>query len=597
MRFDESFVDQVRSSISIVDLVGGYVRLDKKGKDHAALCPFHSEKTPSFLVSESKQIFKCFGCGAGGDIFKFIMLMENMTFPESIRHLAESHGIQIPHGSKESDAQSEKRGILLEIMALASDFFCRCLSEKKEALAYLEGRQISAQTVEQFSIGYAPPGQRLFEELKKKGYQVDQLLACGLVREGDSGQVYDRFRSRIVLPIRDLSGKTIAFGGRILGDGLPKYLNSPETPLYSKSNHLYPLNVTRDEIRRRDFAILVEGYFDCIVPFQFGIPNIVASLGTSLTSNQVKLLGRYTRNVITNYDPDSAGTAAAIRSIDLFLEEGFHVNVLQLPSGEDPDTFIRRVGKETYQEKLKTSQSYLDFALAQFLSEQKAPSSPKGKQEVVSRILPYLAKIPNKIEQAEHVTRIASRLQVDENLILAEMRKVPRRMERLAPLNYSLQTDRVTPAEKILLVALLEEQWSKQTLDQLEPQLFEGLRIEPILEKIFQLDKEGSAITTVRLRELVSDDSDRDLLEGLALQSGELPLSEEAIQNSVGALQMKQYERLSLQIQEEIKKEEAENSESSAIDQLLVKKEQIRKKMREVEAKPSEQLFPMDGSS
>jgi DNA primase len=581
MRFDDSFVDQVRSSISIVDLVGGYVRLDKKGKDYAALCPFHSEKTPSFLVSASKQIFKCFGCGAGGDIFKFIMLMESMTFPESIEHLAESHGIQIPHSTKESSAHREERQLLLEIMELAVNFFCTCLAQKKEALSYLESRQISAETVKQFSIGYAPPGQRLFEELKKRGYQVEHILACGLVREGDSGQVYDRFRNRIMLPIRDLSGKTIAFGGRILGDGLPKYLNSPETSLYSKSHHLYPLNVTRDEIRRRDFAILVEGYFDCIVPFQFGITNVVASLGTSLTENQVKLLGRYTRNVITNYDPDSAGTAAAIRSIDLFLEEGFHVNILQLPSGEDPDTFIRSEGTETYQEKLKTSQSYLEFALSQFLKQQKAPSSPKGKQEVASRILPYLAKIPNNIEQAEHVTRVASRLQVDENLILAEIRKFPRRTERLSPLSYSLPEDQVTPAERILLTALLEDQWSKLTLDRLEPQLFEGLRTEPIFEKIFQLQKKNSPISTVRLRELVSDDSDRDLLEGLALRSGELHLSDEAIQNSVQALQKKQYQRLSLQIQEEIEKEETQDSASSAMDQLLVKKEQIRRKMKE----------------
>jgi DNA primase len=580
MKFDDAFLDQVRSSVGIVDLVGGYVRLDKKGKDYAALCPFHSEKTPSFLVSESKQIFKCFGCGAGGDIFKFTMLMESMTFPESIRHLAESHGIQIPHATKESDARSEKRQLLFEIMAQATDLFCHWLTQNKAALSYLEGRQINSETIQQFSIGYAPPGQRLFSELKSKGYQVEQLLACGLVKEGDSGQIYDRFRNRIVLPIRDLSGKTIAFGGRILGDGLPKYLNSPETPLYTKSNHLYPLNVTRDEIRRRDFAILVEGYFDCVVPYQHGIPNIVASLGTSLTQNQVKLLGRYTRNVITSYDPDSAGTAATLRSIDLFLEEGFHVNVLRLPSGEDPDTFIRREGSKIYQEKLKTSQSYLDFALSQFLNEQKSPASPKGKQEIISRILPYLARIPNKIEQAEHVARIASRVQVDENLILAEMSKVPHRTQKLSPLSYSLLAGQVTPSEKILLAALLEERWCIATLDQLEPQLFEGLRTEPIFEKIFQLRKGNSAISTVHLRELVSDDSDRDLLEGLALRSGELFLSDEAIRNSVLALQKKQSERLSLQIQAEIKQEETKDSGSSAIDQLLVKKEQIRKKMK-----------------
>ncbi|MDA2934530.1 DNA primase, partial [Acidobacteria bacterium AH-259-D05] len=575
MEFDHTFVDQVRNHVSIVALVGGYLRLKKKGKDYAALCPFHSEKTPSFLVSDSKQIFKCFGCGEGGDVFKFIMLMENMTFPESIRHLAESHGIQVPRSAKQTDTQSETRHLLSKIMETAADFFCQCLTKRQEALGYLSNRQISAETVKQFSIGYAPPGQQLLEELQSQGFQVEELLACGLVREGDSGQFYDRFRNRIMFPIRNLSGDTIAFGGRILGEGVPKYLNSPETTLYSKSNHLYPLQITRHEIRRRGLAILVEGYFDCIVPFQFGIRNVVASLGTSLTGNQVKVLGRYTRNVVTNYDPDSAGTAAAIRSIDLFLEEGFHVNVLQLPQGEDPDTFIRKEGPEIYQKKLKASQSYLDFALSQFLNEQKAPLSPKGKQEVVSRILPYLGKIPNKIEQAEYVSRIASRLQLDENLILWEMRKVPGRTRETSLLNYSQLAAQATPAEKTLIAALLEEHWSALTLDQLEPELFEGLRTEQIFHEIFQLHKENSAITAVRLRELVSDEADRDLIEELALRSDAFPISEEIVESSVQALRRKQYERLSLQIQEKIRKEEKEDSRSKKIDQLLVKKEQL----------------------
>lgn len=583
MKFDEALIDQVRNSVSVVDLIGGYVRLDKKGKDYAALCPFHSENTPSFLVSESKQIFKCFGCGAGGDVFKFIMLIENMTFPESIQHLAENHGIQIPHAAKESKPQGEERQLFLKIMRESTDFFCQCLDRNKNAHSYLKNRQINAETAQQFSVGYAPPGQLLYEELKKKGYRLEHLLACGLVRESDSGQIYDRFRNRIMLPIRDLSGKTIAFGGRSLGEGLPKYLNSPETPLYSKSNHLYPLNVTRDEIRRRDFAILVEGYFDCIIPLQLGIPNIVASLGTSLTKNQVKLLGRYTRNVITNYDPDSAGMTATIRSIDLFLEEGFRVNVLQLPSGEDPDTFIRKEGLEAYQEKLKSSQSYLDFALNQFSSQQKSPSSPKGKQEIVSQILPYLAKIPNKIEQVEQVARIASRLQVDENLLLGEMRKVPRQNEPLASLGYSLLAEQVTPAEKIVLVALLDERWSEYALEQLESQFFEGLRTEPIFQEVFQLQKANKSISTVYLRERVEDENDRDLLEELALRSNEVLLSKEVIKNSMHALQKKQLERLSLQIQEKIKNEEMQDSASTTIDHLLVKKEQLRKKMKEEE--------------
>ena len=579
MRFDDTFIEQVRNGISIVDLVGGYVRLQKKGKDYGALCPFHNEKTPSFTVSEAKQIFYCFGCQAGGDIFKFIMLMENLTFPESIHQLAESQGIPLPHSTKKSEAESVRRQQLLKILEIATHFFSRRLEGKKDALAYLKDRQITQETIHQFSIGYAPAGQNLLQELTGQGFDVKDVLACGLIKEGNSGGYYDNFRNRIMFPIHNLSGKTIAFGGRILGDGIPKYLNSPETPLYSKSRNLYPLDLTRNEIRKRDFAIIVEGYFDCIIPFHFGIRNVVASLGTSLTESQVKVLGRYTRNVITNYDPDSAGTAATLRSIDLFLEQGFRVNVLQLPSGEDPDVFLRKQGIEAYREKLKASQSYLDFVLSQFMSQQRDPFSPKGKQEVVSHILPYLVKIPNPIERAEYVTRIASRLQLDESLLRLEMRKMPARKRETPRFDYSVPAEQGTRAENILLVAMLEEQWAASTFEQLEPELFEGLRTERIFQGIFQLKEQATEITTIRLREIISEGTDRNLIEEMALRSADFPLSEKDIRSSVQELRRMKDERLIRQLQEEIKAEEKEHSDSDKIAELLVQKETLRRKM------------------
>ncbi|TDI17560.1 MAG: DNA primase [Acidobacteria bacterium] len=579
MRFDDTFIEQVRNGISIVDLVGGYVRLQKKGKDYGALCPFHNEKTPSFTVSEAKQIFYCFGCQAGGDIFKFIMLMENLTFPESIHQLAESQGIPLPHSTKKSEAESVRRQQLLKILEIATHFFSRRLEGKKDALAYLKDRQITQETIHQFSIGYAPAGQNLLQELTGQGFDVKDVLACGLIKEGNSGGYYDNFRNRIMFPIHNLSGKTIAFGGRILGDGIPKYLNSPETPLYSKSRNLYPLDLTRNEIRKRDFAIIVEGYFDCIIPFHFGIRNVVASLGTSLTESQVKVLGRYTRNVITNYDPDSAGTAATLRSIDLFLEQGFRVNVLQLPSGEDPDVFLRKQGTEAYREKLKSSQSYLDFVLSQFMSQQRDPFSPKGKQEVVSHILPYLVKIPNPIERAEYVTRIASRLQLDESLLRLEMRKMPARKRETPRFDYSVPVEQGTRAENILLVAMLEEQWAASTFEQLEPELFEGLRTERIFQGIFQLKEQATEITTIRLREIISEGTDRNLIEEMALRSADFPLSEEDIRSSVQELRRMKDERLIRQLQEEIKAEEKEHSDSDKIKELLDQKQNLRRKM------------------
>ena len=582
MKFDDVFIDQIRSSVSIVGLINGYIPLKKSGKDYSALCPFHHEKTPSFMVSESKQIFKCFGCGTGGDVFKFIMLMENLSFPESIHYLAERHGISLPQQGSHNQADRQERQRLFEIMETTSRFFQRSLQRVDHALDYLLDRQIENETIEKFHIGYAPPGSRLLDELQRQGFKIEEISVCGLVREGDSGQSYDRFRNRVMFPIPDLSGRTIAFGGRILGEGVPKYLNSPDTVLYKKSNNLYPLNVTRNEIRRRDFAILVEGYFDCLVPFQFGVRNIVASLGTSLTENQVQVLGRHTRNVLINYDPDSAGTAAAMRSVDLFLEKGFRVNVLQLPKEADPDTFLRSEGREAYLEKVKSSQPYLEFVLSRFIGQQKDPSSPKGKQEIISQILPYLAKIPSQIERAEYVSRVASRLRIDENLLLMEMRKIARARQFAPRLRLPGLIDQVTPAENALLAALMEEEWSALTLKQLEPALFEGLSTERIFGAVVQLEGEGRAISTVNLRDVVAE-QDQDLVETFAVGSSKVLLSEEIIKNSVLALRKKQYERLSLQVQEEINSTEKEPSKSGRMDELLVEKERILRKIKQLE--------------
>lgn len=583
MQFNDAFIDQVRSSVSIVDLIGGYVGLRKSGKDYAALCPFHQEKTPSFMVSEGKQIFKCFGCGVGGDIFSFVMLIENLGFPESIQYLAERHGIPIPQASQPG-AKDKQPARLAKIMETATQFFQQSLKEKKEALDYLSDRQISEETIQQFGIGYAPPGRRLLDRLKEQGISEEEATACGLVREDDSGRHYDKFRNRIMFPIRNLSGRAIAFGGRILGDGVPKYLNSPDTVLYKKSQNLYPLSVTRDEIRRRDFAILVEGYFDCVVPFQFGVRSIVASLGTSLTEDQVKILGRYTRNVVVNFDPDSAGTAAAMRSLDLFLAEGFRVNVLQLPGGTDPDTFIRTEGRQVYLDRVKASQPYLEFALSQFIDSQRDPFGPKGKQEIVLQILPYLSKIPNQIERVEYVSRVAARLQLDENLILLEMRKMPSRTGSTPELKFPRLLDQITPAENTLLTALLDEEWTSLVFQQSDPILFEGLRTREIFEKAFDLNQQEEKLDVIRLRNLVTDEDDRSLLESLALSSPNPPLSEELIRSSVLALRKKQYQRLSHQIQEKIKVAEKEDSQSGRIDELLVEKEEIRRKITGLEA-------------
>ncbi len=582
MKFDDRFVDQVRDSVNIVDFINDYVRLKKSGRDHGALCPFHNEKTPSFWVSESKQIFKCFGCGAGGDVFKFAMLIENLSFPESIRFVAERSGIPLPKESPRSETANRDRAQLVETMQAAADFFSDCLRQHPqsgEARDYLKKREIEETTIETFGIGYAPPGSQLMQFLVKKGHPLERISACGLLREGEQGQHYDKFRNRVMFRIRDLRGQTIAFGGRVLGDGMPKYLNSPETALYHKGRTLYGLDRSRDSIRRRDFVILVEGYFDCIVPFQFGFKNVVASLGTSLTQDQVRLLARYTRNVIINFDPDSAGMSAALRSIDLFLEQGFRVNVVQLPGGLDPDTFLRTEGAAAYEQKLKQSVPYLEYALERFMQQQADPHSPKGKQETVSSILPYLLKVPNRIERAEYVSKIAARLRIDEKLILGEMRRVSRKGASggdPAPLVAAVE---ISPAEVNLLNALLDEEFCDLVLSELDIDLIEGLPTQKVLGGVLALRKRNQAITIANLERVLTEKADADLLESVTVRSSQFPLSEEVINGSVEALRRKQYDRVSRQIQEEIRREEQQNRRSTRLAELVVKKEQLRKKL------------------
>jgi DNA primase len=581
MKFDEQFVEHVRNSVDIIDLVGGYVRLKKSGKDYSALCPFHQEKTPSFLVSESKQIFKCFGCGAGGDAFKFVSLIENLSFPEAIRHLAERNGIPLPDNRSEKNPESGDRQVLLKLMEVTCRFFQDCLSRQPqaaEAIQYLEARGIEEDTVRRFGLGFAPAGNQLLAFLKK-AHSLEDAARCGLLIQNERGQLYDRFRSRLMFPIRDLSGKTIAFGGRILGEGVPKYLNSPETPLYHKGNQLFGLDVSKDAIRRADFAILVEGYFDLVVPYQAGYPNIVASLGTSLTTNQIRLLGRYTRNVAINFDPDTAGVSAAARSIELFLEQGFRVNVVQLPAGEDPDSFIRNQGSTAYGERLKTSRSYLDFLLDQLLQKHNNPSTPKAKQETVSGILPYLLKVTNRIERSEYVAVIAARLNLDEALLRSELRKVAQGKRERMPEFTSLVKRDISQAENVLLAALLDPQFRPDVLKELEPDMIEGLATQLIFEKVFALQQQNCEISIINLQKVLSGSEEVHILESVALGPSQFPLSSEVVVNSIRALRKKQFERVCRQIQDQIRTFEKQGAAKGIIAELVTRKEELRKKI------------------
>ncbi|MGE0132468.1 MAG: DNA primase [Blastocatellales bacterium] len=525
MRIPRGFSDELRNQADIVRIVSDYVSLKKKGRDYAACCPFHNEKTPSFYVSQGKQIFKCFGCGKGGSVFDFIMEIEGCSFPEAIRIVADKTGVTVPvetDNAREYEERENQRAELIQFNQWATEFFEQNLIETVEgrrALDYLARRGVSEETRKAFRLGYAPNSyEAMGSYLRSRGASRTQIERSGLVSLRDTGGFYDRFRGRLMFPIGDTQGRIVAFGGRILGDGEPKYLNSPETALYTKGMHLFGLSHARDAIRQRGYAILVEGYLDFLIPFQAGVRNIVASLGTALTENQVRLLGRYARRIVVNFDPDSAGVAATKRSLELLLTEAFKVNVLTLPDNLDPDEYIRAHGPEGYLKLLKGSQPFLDYIVDQAINSNDQ-TRPAGKVETINAILPYLRLVGDRIERAEHFERIADRLKIDSRLIREEFKKAAEtRLERVSERAVKA-TLVVKPAERKLLEILMNQvAVRRQMMVQMTEDDYEGLRTAQLFRLIFEFERQGVEPSYPNLSEALGDeDLARDLLPGLMI--------------------------------------------------------------------------------
>ena len=493
-----SFADKVKQQADIVRVVGEYVQLKKAGQNFRGLCPFHSEKTPSFNVHPIRQIYHCFGCGKGGDVFSFVMEMEKCEFPDAVRNVAEKCGIAIPHPKERSPQERKEnlqRGALVEMHREAQTFFVKQLestAEGKAARAYLEDRGLDKDTVERFGIGYAPSGGDALLRFLRQKYPEKLLPSSGLISREEGGRLFDRFRRRITFPISNEGGKIVAFGCRALGDDQPKYLNSPETPIYSKSNVLYHLDRAKEALRRQDFAVLVEGYMDAIAVARAGVSNVVASCGTSLAGPQIKLLGRFTRRVIVNYDPDAAGQTATERSISLLLEHDFEVRVLALPGKADPDKFIRDKGAEGYIQLLKQAPPYVDYLIAR--ARQMDLTSAEGKLRAVNFLLPYVQKIPNRILRSEWATRIAQQLRLDEPVLRAALSKaaVERRSEvKTQP---ELVGRAAKPVERRLIHMLVEgEGFRRELAEQIQQgQLHLGLETERIFAALMEVSLSGS---------------------------------------------------------------------------------------------------------
>ena len=428
--FPQQFIDDLRLQANIVQVVQDYVPLKKAGTTYKGLCPFHSEKTPSFHVNPEKGFFHCFGCGLGGDVFKFLELHEKVAFPDAVRMLAQKFGVALPEVSDGDDQDARRdaslREGLLKLHEIAAAYFREQLAAPAGARArqQLADREVSAATIGQLGLGFAPVSRdALLQRLRTQGFAENLLLQSGLVVRRDSGEIVDRFRNRLMVPICRDTGSIVAFGGRAMdSDQVPKYLNSPETPIYSKGRMLYGLNLSKSQIRASGFAVLVEGYFDFAQVFQSQAAPPVATCGTALTAQQAQLLRRFTTKIVLSFDPDTAGQGAATRSCELLVAEGFDVNVVTLDKGEDPDTFVRRHGAERYRERLRGSRPYLEYLL-----DQAAAGLDLGQAEnrrlFLSRMLAVAARIPEAAARDQFGDRIAHKARIAEAVVRDEIRK------------------------------------------------------------------------------------------------------------------------------------------------------------------------------
>ena len=500
--FSEDIISRVRDSVDIVDLVSGYVSLKKAGKNHTGLCPFHSEKTPSFSVNPDKQIFHCFGCGAGGDVFKFIELQEGLNFPEAVRVLASRAGIPLPadNRSRGQDKKYEdERKVLVAIVADAAEYFRNELKGPAGSMAraYLKKRRVADAMVQDFALGYVKPEwDGMLRHLKQKGYAFNQMEKAGLIVKRSEGEgYYDRFRGRIIFPIRDIAGNVIAFGGRVMDDSLPKYLNSSETPLYSKSNTLYCLDMAKEYGRRQGYFVIVEGYLDAIACHQYGVRNAVATLGTALTEGHLRLMRRFADKLVLIFDPDPAGVKASLRGFDLFMASGMKVNVVSLPDGDDPDTFLQKHGHDAFAAHLRNSVKFMDFVLEQVV-KRGSYTSIDDKVHRAEEMLGFITKIPSGIERDYYLKKTAEALDLDETVLRREIPNRPWRSasgpggrKESAPV---LVRGHRPKAEEILIHLMLKDEGIARSLkQQIQPQDFTDPLFQRAAQRIFDVLNAG----------------------------------------------------------------------------------------------------------
>ena len=523
----DELVEEIRARSDIVEVISDRILLKKSGANYKGLCPFHSEKTPSFIVSPAKQIFHCFGCNEGGNVYQFVMKIENISFPDSVLLLARKYGINITD-QKIKGVNSSQKNTLYDVNAMAAEFFQRQLSDLpqgKTAREYLRKRGITDNIIESFKIGYASTSwDGVHQFLKKKGISTDIQNSAGLIKERENGGGYvDRFRERIIFTISDSEGRVVGFGGRILNDtdSRPKYLNSPETLVYKKGNILYGLNITKDSIRKSKEAFLVEGYFDLITVYQHGIKNIIATSGTALTEDHARILRRYTDTVTLVFDGDEAGRNASNRGGIVLLNGGVKVKVISLPNGNDPDNFIREKRGEGFLNIARESKTFMEYIINKAIAESDLKSLDE-KIRCINSIIPFLSIINNSVERSIYLSLLAEKTGVSEKAIMDEMNnKVSEdRIQKTEDRNSALRTPHShNKAERILVqLMLLDNKNIEKVKRHISIDDFKDNDLTEIASVLFTLSNSNDNITVSHIMDMLSGERLKKLVSEMVFE-------------------------------------------------------------------------------
>lgn len=536
-------LDEIRNSLDIVEVVEEYVKLERSGKNYRGLCPFHSEKEPSFTVSPHKQIYHCFGCNEGGNMFNFLMKFLNINFPQSVEILADKAGVELPKKSVSKEDKKENK--IYRINKLAAKYYYRQLKSSHKARKYLHSRGFQRNILEKFGIGYAPEGwSNVIDFMDKKGYSGEVLEEAGLVIPREKRGWYDRFRNRVIFPIFDISSRVIGFGARAMNNSTPKYINSPETKVYSKRKHLYGLNFAKNEIRKKDEVVVVEGYTDVLSLYQNGIKNVVSNLGTALTKQHIRGVRRFTDNVIVIYDSDEAGKLASLRNLDLLIEEGARVKLTCLPSGKDPDDYVGEFGKKKMLKIIAGSKDLIDYKL-DILNYKSNSKNIHKKKEIIEDILSTIGKVNDSVVRSGYLNRLSdiSATGIEERILREKLNEVMNSFNKYRDkdkIKLNIDKDKkISNTEKLLLRGMLESEKAinlvkeKLTHDDLDHPM-----TKKIVKKVFSLKEDKEELKVEKVMNHIKDEKCSRLLAKIFSEFESMPKHLQIVKDCIKSIEL-----------------------------------------------------------